>query len=114
MSSEIQPDEDGFHARLLNRITWIMVGTGGAALVIAWRFAGWRVGVGVLVGGTIGCLNFFWLKRIVGGLVHLTLRTGLPTTGREVLRRFLFRYFLMALGAFGILIVSREVLYGYF
>jgi len=114
MSLEIQPDTDGFGTGVLNRVTRIMLIAGGAALITAWSFFGWRIAVGVAIGGTVAFLNFYWLKRIVAGMVQLTLASGRPTTGREVVRRFLLRYFLMALGAFAILIVSREVLYGYF
>lgn len=77
-------------------------------------FFGWRIALGVALGATIAYLNFHWLKKVVAGLAELTIGSGTPASSRGVVHRFLLRYFLMALVAFVILIVSRESLYGLF
>ena len=86
---------------------------GLAALIALWAAFGWRIGVGFLLGGGVAYLNFYWLKKIVAGLGEMTNASG--TVARHgVVRRFMLRFFLMALVAFAILTVSRESLYGFF
>ena len=91
-----------------------MIVIGIAALVTAWGYFGWRIGLGVALGASIAYLNFHWLKKIVAGLAELTIKSGSPASSRGILHRFLLRYFLMALIAFVILTVSRESLVGLF
>ena len=92
----------------------MIIGIGIAGLVAAWAFFGWRIGAGFAAGAAIAFLNFHWLKKIVAGIADLTLQSGTAASGRSVVQRFLLRYFLMAVIAFVILIVSRESLYGLF
>ena|SRR5438128_589347 len=91
-----------------------MLVLGAAAWVTASIFFGWRIGLGFALGGVIAYLNFHWLKKVVAGLAELTIQSGTPASSRSVVHRFLLRYFLMAIGAFVILTVSRESLYGLF
>ena len=91
-----------------------MIVIGIAGLVTAWSFFGWRIGVGFALGAAIAFLNFHWLKKVVSGIADLTLQSGTAASGRSVVRRFLLRYFLMAVVAFVILTVSRESVYGLF
>jgi hypothetical protein len=92
----------------------MMIVIGIAALLTAWTYFGWRIGLGVALGSTISYLNFHWLKKVVAGLAELTIQSGAPASSRGIVHRFLLRYFLMALVAFAILTVSRESLYGLF
>jgi hypothetical protein len=114
MSSDTQPATDDFYSRALERIQRIMIVIGIAALVSGWGYFGWRIGLGVALGGSIAYLNFHWLKKVVAGLADLTVQSGSPASSRGIVHRFLLRYFLMALIAFVILTVSRESLYGLF
>src|SRR5947208_1551936 len=75
---------------------------------------GWLIAAGFTLGAAIAFLNFYWLKKVVAGIADLTLQSGTPASGRAVVQRFLFRYFLMAVVAFVILTVSRKSLYGLF
>lgn len=84
---------------------------GVAALVTASAIFGWRIGLGFALGGAIAGLNFYWLKKIVAGLAEST--SGIASS-RQVTRRFLWRFFLMAAISFVILGVSRRSLYGLF
>jgi hypothetical protein len=102
-----------FYSRALERIQKFMLVIGIAALVTAWMFFGWRIGVGFMLGAAIAYLNFYWLKKVVAGLGDFTTASGLAS-GRKVAHRFLLRYVLMAIVAFVILTVSRESLYGLF
>ena len=87
---------------------------GIAAVVTSWAIWGWRTGLGVLLGVVIAYVNFYWLEKVVEGIVTLTIQRGVPASSRRIVQRFLLRYFLMALVAFVILTVSRESLYGLF
>ncbi len=114
MAPDAQPPDDDFYSRALERIQRMMIVIGVAALTTAWGYFGWRIGLGVALGGSIAYLNFHWLKKVVAGIADLTIQSGSPASSRGVVHRFLLRYFLMALVAFAILTVSRESLYGLF
>jgi hypothetical protein len=92
----------------------MMIVIGAAGFVTAWVFFGWHIAAGFALGAVIAFLNFHWLKKVVSGIADLTLQSGTAASGRSVVQRFLFRYFLMAVVAFVILTVSRESLYGLF
>lgn len=114
MTFPIDPARDDFYARSLDRIQTFMLVLGTAGLITACIFFGWRIGMGFALGATIAYLNFHWLKKVVAGLAELTIGSGTPASSRNVVHRFLLRYFLMAIIAFVILTVSRESLYGLF
>ena len=113
MPDHIQTADD-FYERVLQRIQALMIVIGMAGLVTGWTFFGWRIAAGFTLGAAIAFLNFYWLKKVVAGIADLTLQSGTPASGRAVVQRFLFRYFLMAVVAFVILTVSRKSLYGLF
>ena len=114
MASDTQPTADDFYSHALERIHRIMVVIGIAALITAWAYFGWRIGLGFGLGASVAYLNFHWLKKVVAGIADLTMQSGSPASSRGIVQRFLLRYFLMALVAFAILTVSRESLYGLF
>jgi len=59
-------------------------------------------------------LNFRWLEKTVYGLSEIILKNpNHPPSGR-VVRRFLLRYFLIAVGAYVIFKSSAGVVYGFF
>lgn len=113
MAEVIETRED-FQSRALDRIRKFMLVLGCAALITAFIFFGWRIGIGFALGASIAYLNFHWLKKAVGGIADLTISSGTPASSRWVVHRFILRYFLMAFVAFAILTVSRESLYGLF
>jgi hypothetical protein len=78
-----------------------------------WRW-GWRLAVGFVLGGALALLNFRWLERTVYGLSQLIIREpNRPPSGR-VVRRFMLRYFLIAIGAYVILKSLDTAVYGFF
>jgi uncharacterized membrane protein len=114
MSAEDTAPADDLYARTIERVQRIMIVLSIAALVTVQTYFGWRISLGVAVGCVIGYVNFHWLKSVVAGLADLAAQSGIPTSSRSVVMRFLARYFLMALLGFVILTVSRESLYGFF
>ncbi|HXU15941.1 MAG TPA: ATP synthase subunit I [Terriglobales bacterium] len=103
-----------FYSRALARIHKFMLVLGAAAIVTASAMLGWRIALGFAVGSAVSFLNFYWLKKVVAGIAAAAAHSGTATPSRRVVQPFLLRYFLMALAAFVILIVSRDSLYGFF
>jgi ATP synthase I chain len=114
MTHEAPASADDFYARTIERVQRVMIVIGIAAWVTAQAYFGWRISLGVVLGCTIGYVNFHWLKSVVAGLADLTVRSGNPASTRGIVYRFLLRYFLMAIVGFAILTVSPESLYGFF
>ena len=88
-------------------VLWIALSVGG------WLRFGWRLALGFACGCGIAYLNFYWLKRVVGGMADRIAQTGKQESGKGIVVRFLLRYFLMALGAYLILSVTPASLYGF-
>jgi len=76
-----------------------------------WRF-GWQTALGLACGCAVAYLNFQWLKRGVEGLAERIMDAGKAQSGKGIVARFLLRYVLMGLAAYGILTVSPASLYG--
>jgi ATP synthase I chain len=84
-----------------------------ATLVCWWRF-GWRFALGLALGCAVAYLNFHWLKSGVEALADRIVQAGKSQSGKGIVLRFLLRYVLMGLVAYGILTVSPASLYGLF
>ena len=83
-----------------------------SAPLACWFFFGWRSGLGLLCGCIVAILNFHWLKAGVEGLADRITLAGKPASGKGIVFRFLLRYVLMGVIAYGILSVSPASLYG--
>jgi hypothetical protein len=80
--------------------------------LVASFWLGWRTGLGLALGSAVAYLNFVWLKRGVEGFADRIVGDGKPSSGKGIVTRFLLRYVLMGLAAYGILTVSPASLYG--
>jgi hypothetical protein len=80
-------------------------------LLGGWRF-GWRTALGLACGCAVAYLNFRWLKRGVEVLADRVVGAGKAQSAKGIVARFLLRYVLMGLAAYGILTVSPASLYG--
>lgn len=85
---------------------------GAIATLVAWVVFGWKLAIGMALGCMISWANFYWLKQAVGALADRVTSSGGQQSGRGVVVRFLLRYALIALAAYGIFTVSRDSLYG--
>jgi hypothetical protein len=72
----------------------------------------WQAGVGVLLGCIIAWVNFFWLKQVIGSLADRATASANKQSSRGIVARFLLRYALIAVAAYGIFRVSKDSLYG--
>ncbi len=77
-----------------------------------WYQFGWRTALGLACGCVVAYLNFQWLKRGVEGLANRIVEAGKAQSSKGIIVRFLMRYVLMGLAAYGILSVSPASLYG--
>lgn len=84
-----------------------------ATLWCWWRF-GWRLALGMALGCAVAYLNFQWLKSGVEALADRIVQAGKSQSGKGIVFRFVLRYVLMGLVAYGILTVSPASLYGLF
>jgi hypothetical protein len=110
--SSSSPASDNFYANALVRIQRMIIVIGVAAIATGWAKFGWRIALGLVLGGGIAYLNFYWLEKIVAALGERVVQSGEPQPTGGVVARFFLRYFLMTIVAFVILTVSRESLYG--
>ena len=114
LQSEVatNPAADRFYSGALNRIRHFMA---ALALVLTVG-AGWKFGLRPALGFAFGCgiayINFYWLKRVVGGFVERATGTVTSQSGQGIVSRFILRYVLMAIGAYVILTVSPASLKG--
>ena len=78
------------HRRLLTEMA-VLIALGS---LVGFIFAGLRFGLGVLFGGVLAFLNYYWLKRSTAAIFDKALS---GTSARFVSLRFISRY--MAVGA---------------
>ncbi len=98
----------------LGRIRRSMLVLAAILTLGAWMFFGWRFALGMACGCAVAYLNFHWLKSGVEALADRIVEGGKPQSGKGIVFRFLLRYVLMGLVAYGILTVSPASLYGLF
>lgn len=106
------PDGDQLYAGALSRIRRAMAVLGVAAPLIVWLWMGWRTALGLALGCAIAYVNFLWLARGVGRMAERIAGGADPQSGKGIVSRFLLRYVLMGVAAYGILSVSPTSLYG--
>ncbi len=112
--NDVQTQSEAFYAGAVSRIPRFMLVLAVVLSAAAWLRFGWRIALGFACGCAIAYLNFYWLERVVSGLADRVTQSGRSESGRGVVLRFLLRYFLMAVVAYGIFSVSRASLYGLF
>ena len=100
------------YAGALDRIRRYMLVLAIVLPLGTWLWFGWRLALGMVCGCIVAYLNFQWLKRGVEGLADRIVEAGKSQSSRGIVLRFLMRYVLMGLAAYGILTVSPASLYG--
>lgn len=103
---------EAFYAGALVRIRLFMAVLSPPVVALAWWKFGLRSAAGLAVGCLIAYINFHWLKRVVSGFVDRASGASHAESGEGIVRRFVLRYVLMAVGAYGILTVSPASLNG--
>lgn len=103
---------DAVYSGALSRIQRCMGILAVAIPILAWFRFGGRTALGLACGCLIALFNFVWLKRGVEALGDRVVGSGKAQSGKGIVARFLLRYVLMGLAAYGILTVSPASLYG--
>ena len=102
-SAAVPLPADTFYAGALERIRkFMLVLTAGLSTAASWKF-GRAPAVGFFCGCVIAYLNFHWLKSGVAGLADRVTNSGKAQSGKGIIARFLFRYILLGVAAYGIL-----------
>lgn len=101
-----------FFSGALSRIRRVMLVVAPLLVAVAWWRFGWRPALGLAFGCAIAYFNFHWLKRVIAGFADRATGAASAETGQGIVFRFVFRYVLMALGAYVILTVSPASLNG--
>jgi small-conductance mechanosensitive channel len=105
---------DAFYAGALDRIRYSMVGIAVVLSAAAWWKFGRSAALGFLCGSVIAYLNFHWLKSGVSGLADRVTQSGKSQSGFGIVARFLLRYVLLGVAAYGILTSFPASLRGLF
>jgi ATP synthase I subunit len=113
-SAAVSATAETVYGGALDRIRRDMLILAVAATAACWWSFGWRFALGMVCGCAVAYLNFHWLKSGVSALADRIVQKGKPQSGKGIVFRFLLRYVLMALVAYGILTVSPASLYGLF
>jgi len=103
---------DQFYSRALDRIRLFMIALALPLIALCWWRFGWRAAAGFALGCLIGYVNFYWLKRVINAFVDRAAGGQASQSSGGVVFRLVFRYLLMALGAYVILTVSPASLNG--
>jgi ATP synthase I chain len=109
-----EPAAEQMYSGALDRIRRTMLVLAVVATVGCWWRFGWRLALGMALGCAVAYLNFQWLKSGVEALADRIVQAGKSQSGKGMVFRFLLRYVLMGLVAYGILTVSPASLYGLF
>jgi len=106
--------DDLFYSGALTRIRNCMLVLAMALSAGAWwKFGRWSA-LGFLLGCAIAYLNFQWLKSGVAGLADRVTNSGKAQSGKGIVARFLLRYLLLGVAAYGILTSFPASLRGLF
>jgi small-conductance mechanosensitive channel len=105
---------EAFYAGALDRIRYLMIALALILSATAWWKFGRSPAIGFLMGSVIAYLNFHWLKSGVSGLADRVTDSGKPQSGKGMIARFLLRYVLLGVAAYGILTSFPASLRGLF
>jgi hypothetical protein len=83
----LRNDENGAETRVFRAMITIVALTAVGALILA----PWRVTTGLILGGGLSLLNYYWLRRSMTVLFHAP-----ESPPRINVVKFIFRYFLIA------------------
>lgn len=83
---------DGTERRLTRNTYWLIL----SGVIVALFTSGWRMALGVALGGALSLLNVRWLHASVGAILRVASSTGDPAVPRWTVSKFFLRYGLVA------------------
>jgi hypothetical protein len=92
VSKMSQIDDSGIERRF-QRNTYVVI---GVALIAGWFLAGWRMAMGVALGGALCLFNIRWLSGSVGAILSKAVLTQSGRVPPFTASKFILRYFAIA------------------
>ena len=92
VSKMSQIDDSGIERRF-QRNTYVVI---GVALIAGWFLAGWRMTLGVALGGALCLFNIRWLSGSVGAILSKAAMTQSGRVPPFTASKFILRYFAIA------------------
>lgn len=102
-----------FYAQAEARIPRFMGAAFLLAAVILWQWRGAEFLLGFALGSAVAAVNLLWLKQITAAFVEGMSGSGARASGWGVALRFLMRYALIALFAYGMLKNQAVSIHGF-
>jgi hypothetical protein len=87
--ASVDPLPNGFDARILR----VMMAITALAAVVAMVVGGWRISIGLLIGGALAILNHRWLQSSTAAAFSVLIEGQQP---RITLAKYIFRYLVVA------------------
>lgn len=82
----------GTERRLTRNTYWLIL----SGVIVAFFTSGWRVALGVALGGALSLLNARWLHASTGAILNVASSTGNPAVPKWTVSKFFLRYGLVA------------------
>jgi ATP synthase I chain len=92
VSKMSQIDDSGIERRF-QRNTYVVI---GVALIAGWFLDGWRMALGVALGGALCLFNIRWLSGSVGAILSKAVITQSGRVPPFTASKFILRYFAIA------------------
>ncbi len=108
------PEAERFYGGIYDRLGTLTPILGAVISIGLLAVYGWRVGLGFALGGVIGVINFWLLKRGVAKLADRVTGQGSQVRGARIVFGFFFRYILLGAAVYGILVSSAVSLLALF
>jgi hypothetical protein len=99
----MNPPAEAFYAGAERRIPRFMAALFLLSAVGLWYWRGNEFTLGFLIGAAVAAVNFVWLKQITAAYAERMSGGEVKGSGAGVALRFLLRYTLIALVAYGML-----------
>jgi hypothetical protein len=96
-----KPGSDNLRRILLIMAVLLIIGV--AVCLFAF---GWRETVGLMIGGTLSFLNFYWLKASLGKMLGVAAKTGAAEPTGLWLLRYNLRFLFLLIVIFGIFLTG--------
>ncbi len=106
-------EAEAFYAGAERRIPRFMAAAFVLAAGTLWYWQGTQFALGFLIGSAVAFVNLVWLKQIVAAFIERLSGAGATASGYGLVLRFLMRYALMALLAYGMLTIRPASLGGF-
>ena len=96
-------EAEAFYAGAERRIPRFMAAAFVLSTGALWYWRGAQFALGFLIGSAVAFANFVWLKQIVAAFIERLSGAGATASGWGLVLRFVMRYALIALLAYGML-----------